>query len=194
MDISLQLQGLKFMKRVTPIILTAFSVLALSFSVTTFADNSTDSDGFKVFGAQEVEVPAAAATSEAVEAPAAAVSAEVVEAPAANAEATQASSTETKVAEAPPKKPVVKKSTKQKVQKKTKRTKRAVRKKRSTRTTRAKRNQSLRKAKTYRVRRGDTLFRISVRSGVSLKRLSRLNKLYGKKKNHIEVGQKLRLR
>lgn len=50
------------------------------------------------------------------------------------------------------------------------------------------------KSKTYRVRRGDTLTQISRKTGVSLSRLVRLNRLYGSKKNHIEVGQRLRLR
>lgn len=50
------------------------------------------------------------------------------------------------------------------------------------------------KSKTYRVRRGDTLMKISRKTGVSLSRLVRLNRLYGSKKNHIEVGQRIRLR
>ena len=50
------------------------------------------------------------------------------------------------------------------------------------------------KSKTYRVRRGDTLMQISRKTGVSLSRLVRLNRLYGSKKNHIEVGQRIRLR
>ncbi len=46
---------------------------------------------------------------------------------------------------------------------------------------------------TYRVRPGDTLSRIAVKTGVSVHKLVRLNKLYGARKNHLEVGQKLRL-
>ena len=58
----------------------------------------------------------------------------------------------------------------------------------------AKRAQQVKRSKTYRVRRGDTLTQISRKTGVSVSRLVRLNRLYGSKKNHIEVGQRLRLR
>lgn len=58
----------------------------------------------------------------------------------------------------------------------------------------AKRAQQIKRSKTYRVRSGDTLTQISRKTGVSVSRLVRLNRLYGSKKNHIEVGQRLRLR
>lgn len=46
----------------------------------------------------------------------------------------------------------------------------------------------------YRVRPGDTLSKIAAKTGVSLHRLVKLNKLYGNKKNRLLVGQVLRLR
>ncbi|PID44770.1 MAG: hypothetical protein CSB48_00695 [Proteobacteria bacterium] len=72
-----------------------------------------------------------------------------------------------------------------------------VRKKRAKRKVRAKhveRKKRVQRAKTYRVRSGDTLTKISRKTGVSLSRLVRLNGLRGSKKHHIEVGQRLRLR
>jgi LysM repeat protein len=65
------------------------------------------------------------------------------------------------------------------------RAKRADRKKRTTRKT---------YASSYRVRSGDTLTKIAAKFQVSVDRLARLNNLRGSKKNHIEVGQRLRLR
>lgn len=85
------------------------------------------------------------------------------------------------------------KKTAKKVSKKTKKKSisqhRADRKKRA-----AKRKLRKSRSRTYRVRRGDTLTKISRKTGVSFGRLVRLNRLYGSKKNHIEVGQRLRLR
>ena len=65
------------------------------------------------------------------------------------------------------------------------RAKRADRKKRTTRKT---------YASSYRVRSGDTLTKIAAKFQVSVDRLARLNNLRGSKKNHIEIGQRLRLR
>ena len=179
------------MKHFTPALLTAFSVLTLSFSVVSKANN-IDSDGFVVFKATTTEAP-----------------------PASSDEATgtkQIAKTESAVKEKKPvvkepvvqevtaEKPVVKKEkeivkgVKKKAKKRATRTVRQTRAKRATRATRAQRNKSLRRASFYRVRSGDTLYRISVKSGVSLSRLVRLNKLYGSKKNNIQAGQKLRLR
>ena len=154
------------MKRITPFILTAFSALALSFSVSTFADN-TDSDGFIIFEAQTSDESQTSSD---------------------NATSSQAA--------APVKKPKVKKAKRAKKAKNKprKRAKRAVRKKRITRTTRAKRSSNLRRASSYRVKKGDTLYRISVNSGVGLSRLIKLNKLHGSKKHNIQAGQKIRLR
>ncbi len=50
-----------------------------------------------------------------------------------------------------------------------------------------------RNATVYRINRGDTLYRISLKTGVSLKRLVRLNSLYGNKINRLKAGQFLRL-
>lgn len=50
------------------------------------------------------------------------------------------------------------------------------------------------KARFYRVKSGDTLTRIAVKTGVSFSKLVRLNRLYGSKKNRINAGQRLRLR
>ncbi len=144
------------MKRITTVILTAFSAFALSFSASSYADN-TDSDGFIVFEAQPT------ATEQASSAP------KVIK--------------ETKKA--------VKKAKEQPKKKAQKPAKRVVRKKRSTRKTRSKRST---RASTYRVRRGDTLYRISIKTGVKLSRLIRLNKLQGSKKHNIQAGQRLRLR
>lgn len=52
------------------------------------------------------------------------------------------------------------------------------------------RSRRARNAKRYRVRKGDTLYGISKSTGVSMKRLKRLNKLGN---NKISVGRKLRL-
>jgi len=73
---------------------------------------------------------------------------------------------------------------------------RAERKKRAARKLRAKRAEQkrLKRTKTYRVRRGDTLNKIARKTGVSVSRLTRLNRLHGARKNHIEVGQRLRIR
>ena len=182
-------RGLKLMKRITPIILSAFSALALSFSVSTFADN-TDSDGFIIFGAQTTDASPAASneTAEQTQTTSTTVSQQTQEGN---------TNSDAQVQEAAPtKEPKVKKkkNAKKAKNKPRKRAKRAVRKKRSTRTTRAKRSNSLKRASSYRVRKGDTLYRISVKSGVSLNRLIRLNKLHGSKKHRIQAGQKIRLR
>ena len=50
------------------------------------------------------------------------------------------------------------------------------------------------KARYYRVKRGDTLTRIAAKNGVRFSTIVRLNRLYGSKKNRINVGQRLRLR
>jgi len=174
MDISLKLQGFKLMKRITPAILAAFSVFALSLSITSHADN-TDSDGFIVFEAQNIEAS-----------------------PAANVEVAEQESSAAAAPAKVEKKAKVKKrastKAKNKARKRVKRAKRVVRKKRNTRTTRVKRSNNLRKASTYRVRRGDTLYRISVKSGVKLSRLMRLNKIRGNQKHKIQAGQRIRLR
>ena len=178
------------MKRITPVLLTAFSVLALSLSVASYAD-TTENDGFLVFEATD-------ATQADSPAPAAAVQAQevAVQAPADDATDTPTQAQEVAVtapkAEQKAEKEVKKvKKTKKQVQKKSKRTER---KKRVTRTKRSKRSNSLRKAKYYKIRRGDTLYRISVRSGVRLSRLVSLNKLHGSKKHKIQAGQRIRLR
>jgi len=184
-------RGLKFMKRITPVILTAFSALALSFSVSTFADN-IDSDGFVIFGAQTIDASQTASSDSAEQKQA--DSSAVVE-----QSASSESAAEQTQEVAPAKKPKATKKkrnrkAKNKPRKRAKRAKRTVRKKRSTRTTRAQRSSSLRRASSYRVKKGDTLYRISVRSGSSLSRLIRLNKLHGSKKHKIQAGQRIRLR
>lgn len=80
--------------------------------------------------------------------------------------------------------------------KKSVRTKRAERKKRQQRAERKKRAMAkrMKRSKTYRVRSGDTLTQISKKTGVSVNKLVRLNRLYGSKKNRLEIGQRLRLR
>jgi len=70
----------------------------------------------------------------------------------------------------------------------------SVRAKRATRTERQKRTTRKTYASSYRVRSGDTLTKIAAKFQVSVDRLARLNNLRGAKKNHIEVGQRLRLR
>lgn len=50
-----------------------------------------------------------------------------------------------------------------------------------------------RNTSVYRINRGDTLYRISLKTGVSVKRLVRLNALYGNKIHHLKAGQFLRL-
>ena len=70
----------------------------------------------------------------------------------------------------------------------------SVRAKRATRTERQKRTTRKTYASSYRVRSGDTLTKIAAKFKVSVDRLARLNNLRGAKKNHIEVGQRLRLR
>ena len=73
--------------------------------------------------------------------------------------------------------------------------KQAKRSTRTVRTTRVKRTAAKsKKARFYRVRSGDTLTRISVKTGVRFTTLVRLNRLYGSKKNRINAGQRLRLR
>lgn len=75
--------------------------------------------------------------------------------------------------------------------------KQAQRSTRTERTTRAKRattKKSSSKPRYYRVRSGDTLTRISVKTGVRFSKLVRLNRLHGSKKDRINAGQRLRLR
>lgn len=84
---------------------------------------------------------------------------------------------------------------KPKAVKQVKRTERATRAERSARLKRA----DIKRAKSkstrfYRVKSGDTLTRISVKTGVSFSKLVRLNRLYGTKKNRINAGQRIRLR
>lgn len=156
------------MKRITPTILTALSAFALSLSVTTHADN-TDNDGFIVFQAQEETTQSK--TTKKVEQTKAPAEAVVV------------------------KKPKAKKKTVKRAKRKVRQSvKRAERKKRRIRTTRAQRIKKVKKASTYRVRSGDTLYRIAIRFGVKLDRLAHINKLYGNKKHSIKAGTILRLR
>ena len=73
----------------------------------------------------------------------------------------------------------------------------SVRAERATRAKRAERKKRVSRktyASSYRVRSGDTLYKIAAKFQVSVDRLARLNNLRGSKKNHIEVGQRLRLR
>ncbi|RVU81714.1 LysM domain-containing protein [Leucothrix sargassi] len=76
--------------------------------------------------------------------------------------------------------------------------KQAQRSTRTERTTRAKRATTTKKSSSkpryYRVRSGDTLTRISVKTGVRFSKLVRLNRLHGSKKDRINAGQRLRLR
>jgi len=76
-----------------------------------------------------------------------------------------------------------------------KQTKKVVRSKRPTRAKRSvvKRKKTT-KSKFYRVKRGDTLTRISIKTGIRFSKLVRLNRLYGSKKNRIDAGQRLRIR
>ena len=181
------------MKRITPVLLTAFSVLALSLPLMSHADD----DGFLIFEATDATQ---AAPAEVVETAVQATTTEAamqaqevtVEAPTAEASANPEQAQEVAAKAPKAEKKVAKKAKKVKKAKKKvqKRAKRAERKKR---TTRAKRN-NLRKAKYYRIRKGDTLYRISVKSGVRLSRLVSLNKLYGSKKHKIQAGQRIRLR
>jgi len=190
MDISKITGVFKLMKRVTPILLTAFSVFALSFSATSGADN-TDSDGFITFGAQTTEEAPAAATET--------TETEVAEqTPAASASESPEQAVAV-VEEKPKAKKKVAKKAKKSNSKARKRTQRANRAKRAARQKRiarakARRNKNLRKASSYRVRKGDTLYRISVKHRVKLSSLVRLNKLHGSKKHNIQAGQKLRIR
>lgn len=71
---------------------------------------------------------------------------------------------------------------------------RAERTQRATRTERKKRTPRKTYASSYRVRSGDTLTKIAAKFQVSVDRLARLNNLRGSKKDHIEIGQRLRLR
>lgn len=154
------------MKRIRPILLTAFSALALSFAASATADN-VDNDGFIIFDAQAVEATSTESTPKVVQ-----------------------------------KKPKAKKKMARKARKSKKRSRkksrkratRATRQTRTVRTTRKQRSKSLRRASSYKVRRGDTLYRISVNSGVKLSRLVRLNNLGGSKKHNIQAGQRIRLR
>lgn len=163
------------MKHFTPVILTAFSAFLLSLSATSYADN-TDSDGFIVFEAQEVEV---VEKSPAVAAP------KLIQ---------EKRKAKKKVARKAKRSKKAKNKSLKRANKRAKRAKRMVRKKRATRTTRVKRSKSLRRGSSYRVRSGDTLYRISVNSGVKLSRLIRLNRLSGSKQHKIQAGQKIRLR
>ena len=178
------------MKHFTPALLTAFSVLTLSFSVASKANN-IDSDGFVVFKATTTEAPPAISDD--------ATGAKKVAKTESAAKEKDPAVKESVAQQVTEEKPIVKKEevVKKVENKANKRAARAVRQTRTTRATRAtraQRNKSLRRASFYRVRSGDTLYRISVKSGVSLSRLVRLNKLYGSKKNNIQAGQKLRLR
>ena len=175
------------MKHFTPALLTAFSVLTLSFSVASKANN-IDSDGFVVVKAITTDAPPAISDDATGAKKVAKTESAVKEKDPAVKESVAQQVTEEK--------PIVKKEevVKKVENKANKRAARAVRQTRATRATRAQRNKSLRRASFYRVRSGDTLYRISVKSGVSLSRLVRLNKLYGSKKNNIQAGQKLRLR
>ena len=166
------------MKRISPVILTAFSVLALSFPTLSKADN-TDSDGFIVFQAQTTDV---AQTTSNVAAQSTAATSQT-----ANTATTQTQQTPPAQAVQKAKPKVVKKAVK-------KVSKRQVRKTRKVRQTRAQRAKRLKRSTYYTVRKGDTLYRISVNSGVKLSRLISLNKLHGTKKHKIQAGQKIRLR
>ena len=68
------------------------------------------------------------------------------------------------------------------------------RKERTNRQPRNQRSSRLKNAKYYKVLRGDTLYRISIKSGVKLSRLVKLNNLHGSKKHKIQAGQNIRLR
>lgn len=178
------------MKRITPVLLTALSVLVLSLPLTSQADN----DGFLVFEATDAtQASIAAPAAEVIQAtvPEAAVQAPevIVEATTADVTASPAQVQEV-VVKAPKAEIKVAKKAQKKSQKRSKRTER---KKRSTRAKRSQRS-SLRKTKYYRIRKGDTLYRISVKSGVRLSRLVSLNKLHGSKKHNIQAGQRIRLR
>ena len=48
-------------------------------------------------------------------------------------------------------------------------------------------------ARVYRVRPGDTLYRIAARNRVSVNKLIKINGLWGKKANNLRVGMVLRL-
>ena len=191
------------MKRITPVLLTAFSVLALSLPLTSHADN----DGFLVFEATDATQAATAAPAEVVEVavqtavqattPGTVVqdqSVTTVEAPADDGAASTVQAQEVAVKSAPKtEKKAVKKAKKAKKAKK-KVQKRSKRAKRSTRAKRTQRSSNIRKAKYYKIRKGDTLYRISVKSGVRMSRLVKLNKLHGSKKHNIQAGQRIRLR
>ena len=147
------------MKSIKKVVITLFSVVALSGVGSVMADNAANvsSDGFLELTVQEV--PAAAKQT-------------------------------TKVT----KKASIKSASQNSAERKKRAQRRAAaeRKKRAS----AKRAAAKRahRSKTYRVRSGDTLTKISKKTRVSVSRLVRLNRLYGSKKNHIEVGQRLRLR
>lgn len=49
------------------------------------------------------------------------------------------------------------------------------------------------KARTYRVRSGDTLSKIAARTHVSVNQLIKINKLWGNKANQLRVGMTIRL-
>ena len=49
------------------------------------------------------------------------------------------------------------------------------------------------RAKTYKVRSGDTLSRIAARNHTSVKQLIKLNGLWGNKANNLYVGMKIRI-
>jgi LysM repeat protein len=187
------------MKRITPVLLTAFSVLALSLPLTSHADN----DGFLVFEATDATQAVTAAPAEVVQTEVQATTPETVvqdqsvtavEAPADDAAASTVQAQEVAVKAAPKaEKKAVKKAKKAKKAKK-KVQKRSKRAKRSARAKRTQRSSNIRKAKYYKIRKGDTLYRISVKSGVRMSRLVKLNKLHGSKKHNIQAGQRIRLR
>ena len=184
------------MKRITPVLLTAFSVLALSLPLASHADEK-DTDGFLIFEATDATQVVIAAPAEVVQAITPAAAAEPTDTTPVEETTANPAQIQAVAVQAPkPKKTVVKKSKKVKKAKKKaqKRNKRAERKKRSTRAKRNQRSKNLKKAKYYKIRKGDTLYNISVKSGVRLSRLVSLNKLYGSKKHKIQAGQSIRLR
>ena len=152
------------MKSIKKVVITLFSVVALSGVGSVMADNSANvsSDGFLELTVQEV--------------PAAAKQTTKVTKKASIKSASQNSAERKKRAQR---------------RAAAERKKRAAAKRASAKRAAAKRAQ---RSKTYRVRSGDTLTKISKKTRISVSRLVRLNRLYGSKKNHIEVGQRLRLR
>ena len=189
------------MKKIMSVMLTALSALILFFSAASHADN-TDSDAFVAFEAQTTEVSQIADLEATANQTVSVVPAtkvqnmatqdSVVQAVAQDELAARQEVVQIKRVTKPAIKPEIKKAVVKQVKKKSqKRAKRAERKQRNTRAQQAR---MLKRSKFYRIRRGDTLYRISVKSGISLNRLVRLNKLYGKKKHNIQAGQTIRLR